>query len=883
MLKHTGRTINSMIAKSASLALWALSAMALLLPGGQAMAQTAPSFIQVSGSANYTGSMRAFITVATGQRGPVGASVASGPGTYTINGLPLGLFPIFAFVDTHGTGTPHQSDPYFEGFIDTTTTIFDINFTTPTPMAPVTPAWVEVSPVGGGGVVKWDMPLDGKAVEVADSYSVYWSTTPNPGPGNTAGGGSKNVIASKENHLILTGLTDGLYYYATVTAWNGSTESAPSQAAGPVRIGAAATGVTVSGTVNFSGITPTGPLYVVLENDKSDAIHAAWVTAPVSPQPFTISSVPDGAFRLFSFIDMNNSQTLDDGDYRVATDQDPIVIVSGTPVSGAALTIPASNASAAVRSRHYKNPTDMYEGYSLDFWVEPGAKRAVTATLSSGPFMSGDGDQVDLGTFKGDPLLTWFSLSAGNIPAPGDTYTINAAYTDGSTEDLFPAVSAVLEDFAVPQSPAASSSVNSGPYFSWSEPVPPPSYPYTYSLRLQDMYGMQLWRSDSRLPPSQLSAPYNFDKSALPSPLVAGQTYRWSVVIQDSNGNSSEIETPFTYDDTTPPAVLTTTPAAGASNIGLYSEILASFNDVMDWGSINSLSFTLNNGAAGKVSYDAFARTAVFKPTSQLLPGTTYMATVAGSVRDAGGNTLAVPYSWSFTTGSSGQVMTGSDGVTIDRVTFDLTGAKIDLPAGTLLKDSIGTPLAGTLSISASAMATKNALPTAAQLGHLTDGSSLTAVGAAIDIAITGSGGSVKSITPSMLVNLAVPSTFAAPGATIPYYSFNGTSWNQEGTATVKTDGTVDMVVTHLSLWAVAQFQLFPNGILIATTGKVVPNIADALAALRKAIGLDPVTATDLSKGDVAPLVNGLPAPDGSITVGDAVVILQKALGVVNW
>ena len=60
-------------------------------------------------------------------------------------------------------------------------------------------------------------------------------------------------------------------------------------------------------------------------------------------------------------------------------------------------------------------------------------------------------------------------------------------------------------------------------------------------------------------------------------------------------------------------------------------------------------------------------------------------------------------------------------------------------------------------------------------------------------------------------------------------------------------------------------------------------SVTDALRALRIAGGLIIPTAADISHGDVAPLVNGIPQPDGSIDIGDVVVILRKAVGLVNW
>ena len=60
-------------------------------------------------------------------------------------------------------------------------------------------------------------------------------------------------------------------------------------------------------------------------------------------------------------------------------------------------------------------------------------------------------------------------------------------------------------------------------------------------------------------------------------------------------------------------------------------------------------------------------------------------------------------------------------------------------------------------------------------------------------------------------------------------------------------------------------------------------DIADALYALRISAGLVSPTLNDLSRGDVAPLVNGIPQPDGKIDISDVVVIMRKAVGLTTW
>lgn len=73
-----------------------------------------------------------------------------------------------------------------------------------------------------------------------------------------------------------------------------------------------------------------------------------------------------------------------------------------------------------------------------------------------------------------------------------------------------------------------------------------------------------------------------------------------------------------------------------------------------------------------------------------------------------------------------------------------------------------------------------------------------------------------------------------------------------------------------------------PSGV-ITGSGKTTPDISDAMRAIRIAIGVIQPTAADFANGDVAPLVNGKPAPDGKIGIDDAIIILRKSVGLVSW
>jgi hypothetical protein len=65
--------------------------------------------------------------------------------------------------------------------------------------------------------------------------------------------------------------------------------------------------------------------------------------------------------------------------------------------------------------------------------------------------------------------------------------------------------------------------------------------------------------------------------------------------------------------------------------------------------------------------------------------------------------------------------------------------------------------------------------------------------------------------------------------------------------------------------------------------GTGAADVSDALKALRIAVGLAQPSAADLLHGDVAPLVNGVPDPNGRIEVADALVILKKVVGLISF
>jgi hypothetical protein len=130
------------------------------------------------------------------------------------------------------------------------------------------------------------------------------------------------------------------------------------------------------------------------------------------------------------------------------------------------------------------------------------------------------------------------------------------------------------------------------------------------------------------------------------------------------------------------PAVVSTDPANGATNVATNKKITATFNKEMDPATINLTTFLLRKGTepvAGQVTYSG--TTAMFTPAVPLAANTVYTGTITTGAKDPGRNALPVNYEWSFNTGNIPTVVStdpadGVSGVMLDKIitaTFSTT------------------------------------------------------------------------------------------------------------------------------------------------------------------------------------------------------------------
>ncbi len=129
----------------------------------------------------------------------------------------------------------------------------------------------------------------------------------------------------------------------------------------------------------------------------------------------------------------------------------------------------------------------------------------------------------------------------------------------------------------------------------------------------------------------------------------ASYVARLTTALKDLAGNSlaSEVTIGFTIvEDKAPPKVVSTVPAANATDVDIAAPIEVIFDEPLDPTTVNETNFRIT-GKSGAVSWDAKRRAAVLVP-DELVQNTRYTATISG-VKDTTGNTLASAHSWSFT------------------------------------------------------------------------------------------------------------------------------------------------------------------------------------------------------------------------------------------
>lgn len=107
--------------------------------------------------------------------------------------------------------------------------------------------------------------------------------------------------------------------------------------------------------------------------------------------------------------------------------------------------------------------------------------------------------------------------------------------------------------------------------------------------------------------------------------------------------------------DTTAPTVSQVSPANGATDIALNAKVSVAFSEAINPATMTSSSFKLT--VDGVSVEGTISNTGVFTPSSELIAGKEYTATITTGVTDLADNPLAANYSWKFRTSESSTVL----------------------------------------------------------------------------------------------------------------------------------------------------------------------------------------------------------------------------------
>jgi hypothetical protein len=142
--------------------------------------------------------------------------------------------------------------------------------------------------------------------------------------------------------------------------------------------------------------------------------------------------------------------------------------------------------------------------------------------------------------------------------------------------------------------------------------------------------------------------------STVGSPTVYTVTLSTTVSDQAGNPMAADYNWSFTTaiaPDTTPPTVVSTTPADGAAAVATNQVITVDFSEPVNCATVDASSFTVNDGSSVTGSVSCSGSTATFTPATLLKPGITQNVLLTTAISDlATTPNYLTATGWSFTT-----------------------------------------------------------------------------------------------------------------------------------------------------------------------------------------------------------------------------------------
>lgn len=223
--------------------------------------------------------------------------------------------------------------------------------------------------------------------------------------------------------------------------------------------------------------------------------------------------------------------------------------------------------------------------------------------------------------------------------------------------------------------------------------------------------------------PSRLTATITYNaptKTATLNPssnLSPGTTYEVTLTDGIESTGGLTLFNPKTWSFTTiaPPEILSRDPAPGATAVPLDQTVLVTFDKKMDWATVTSSSFYLQDSEGDVVAASLIKsldkRTAGLNPLADLEADETYVVTLTTAVEAENGLSLESTVVWSFTTAAGAPTLTakvpanGAIDVPVDQMisaTFDMDMDASTITSATFyIQKSGGTPLPAEVGYSA--------------------------------------------------------------------------------------------------------------------------------------------------------------------------------------
>ncbi|MBA3461288.1 MAG: Ig-like domain-containing protein [Deltaproteobacteria bacterium] len=193
--------------------------------------------------------------------------------------------------------------------------------------------------------------------------------------------------------------------------------------------------------------------------------------------------------------------------------------------------------------------------------------------------------------------------------------------------------------------------------------------------------------------------------------------------------------------DMTAPTVMSTTPAASATNVAVTSTIAVTFSEPVT--GVTGTSFTVTEGSAvaGSLGSSNGGRTWTFTPSASFANNATVMVTLSTAVMDLVGNPLATPFTFNFTTvpdttaptvmstvpaaNATGVALASTIAVTFDEPVTNVTTTTFTVNSGGAVGGSLASSNGGrTWTFTPSAAFSNNATVTVTLSSGITDAAS---------------------------------------------------------------------------------------------------------------------------------------------------------------